>query len=522
MGRSTGDCQVNNFSGLIPVLCAAVAIAGCGGDAVQDPAAPIISIAVSPRTATVGLGQSIRIAATVDGTDNAGVVWSVSEGAAGSVAADGTFTATGSAGVYHVVATSAADPSRSDRCEVTVTLAPQVIVTVSPATRALLVGASTQFTATVSGSADTAVTWSVTEAGGGVVGATGTYVAPSTPGTYHVVATSRADPTRKGQATATVTATPGVSVVVSPKTKALAPGATFQFLASVSGAADTAVNWSVTEAGGGSVGATGTYVAPATPGTYHVVATARADTSRSDSAAVTVAAPATDLASQFQVLSTKALLFGHQSVGNNILAGVGDLLAANPGPEPARVQGARSASQVGVGIWGDFGVGANIYPAGKVDDFVAVMNGGAGAKVDIAFMKFCFVDFYDSAPYWTTGTVDTLFAKYRSAMAAVRAANPNVTIVHFTVPLVNAAYAATNDRREALSNLMRSAYAGTEPVFDLALLESTRPDGTRCLDGRGIPLLCAEYSLAGDDGHLNSTAKPIVARALVSFLAAIP
>ena len=187
-----------------------------------------------------------------------------------------------------------------------------------------------------------------------------------------------------------------------------------------------------------------------------------------------------------------------------------------------RVQDARAASQVGVGIWGDFGVGANAYPAGKVDDFVAVMNGGAGAKVDIAFMKFCFVDFYDSAPYWTTGTVDTLFSKYRSAMAAVRAANPNVTIVHFTVPLVNAAYAATNDRREALSNLVRNAYAGREPVFDLALLESTRPDGTRCLDGRGIPLLCAEYSLAGDDGHLNSTAKPIVARALVSFLAAIP
>ena len=119
--------------------------------------------------------------------------------------------------------------------------------------------------------------------------------------------------------------------MVSPKTKALAPGATFQFSATVSGAADTAVTWSVTESGGGSVGATGTYVAPSTPGTYHVVATARADTTRSDSAAVTVAAPATDLASQFQILSTKGLLFGHQSVGNNILAGVGDLLAANSG-----------------------------------------------------------------------------------------------------------------------------------------------------------------------------------------------
>ena len=314
-----------------------------------------------------------------------------------------------------------------------------------------------------------------------------------------------------------------ITVSVAPRSKALVVGSSFQFSATVTGSTDAALTWSVAEAGGGSVDATGTYLAPATPGTYHVVATSRADPIRSDLATATVTAPpGSDLASQFQALSRKALLFAHQSVGNNILAGVGDLLAATSGPEPTRVQDARTASQAGPGIWGDFGVGANFQPVGKIDDFVSVMNGGAGAKVDIAFMKFCFVDFYDSAPYWSSGTVQTLFAKYQSAMAAVRAANPRVTIVHFTVPLVNAAYASTNDRREAMSELVRATYSGREPVFDIALLESTRPDGTRCRDGRAIPLLCAEYGLPGDDGHLNATAKPVVARALVSFLASIP
>ena len=424
--------------GLLPILCAAAAMAGCSDKPVQETAPPSISITVSPRTATVGVGQSMRLAASISGTDNVGVAWSVAEAAGGRITTDGTFTASGPAGIYNVVATSTADPTRSDRCQVTVTPGPQVVVAVTPSTRSMLVGEAAQFSATVDGTASTVVTWSVAEAGGGAIGSGGIYTAPTTPGIFHVVATSRADPARSG------------------------------------------------------------------------------------SAAVTVTAPAIDLASQLAMLSTKGLLFGHQSVGNQILAAVGDLLASNSGSKPTLVQNARSAPLIGKGIWGDFGVGANAYPVGKIDDFVAVMSGDAGAKVDIAFMKFCFVDFYDSAPYWSSGTVDTLFAKYQSAMAAVRAAHPNVAIVHFTIPLVNASFAWTNDRREAMSRLIRNAYAGREPVFDIAAVESTRPDGTRCLDGGGVPLLCAEYSVSGDDGHLNATAKPIVARALVSFLASLP
>ena len=309
-----------------------------------------------------------------------------------------------------------------------------------------------------------------------------------------------------------------VTVTVSPKTRLLTVGQQATFSATVASSGDQVVSWSVQEGGGGSISAAGAYTAPMTAGTYHVVATAHADPTRTDSATVTVTAATGNLASQLAALSTKAILFGHQSVGGQVVASVNGLLAANAGPEPTMVASARSASQVGTGIWGEFGVGANTYPAGKIDDFVAVMNGGVGAKVNVAFMKYCYIDFYDSASYWATGTVSTLFTRYRTSMASLRTAYPGLTIVHFTVPLVTST--DSNARREAYSNLVRSTYSGSEPVFDIALIESTRADGTRCRDGAGVPALCPEYTT--DGGHLNATSQDLVARALIAFLAALP
>lgn len=73
-------------------------------------------------------------------------------------------------------------------------------VQVSPTNQLLAVDAQRSFSAQVVGSADLRVNWSVQEANGGVAVQTGdntaTYTAPRQPGTYHVVATSRADNTK--------------------------------------------------------------------------------------------------------------------------------------------------------------------------------------------------------------------------------------------------------------------------------------------------------------------------------------
>jgi hypothetical protein len=66
-------------------------------------------------------------------------------------------------------------------------------------------GASIPLAVTVSNSADISVTWTIREAGGGTVSLTGVYTAPATPGTYHIVATSNANPAASATETITVT-----------------------------------------------------------------------------------------------------------------------------------------------------------------------------------------------------------------------------------------------------------------------------------------------------------------------------
>jgi len=77
-----------------------------------------------------------------------------------------------------------------------------VSITISPTqVKALAPGDSQTFTATVTGTTNTAVTWKIQEgsAGGSVVSTsdnTATYTAPQATGAFHVVVTSQADPTK--------------------------------------------------------------------------------------------------------------------------------------------------------------------------------------------------------------------------------------------------------------------------------------------------------------------------------------
>ena len=92
-----------------------------------------------------------------------------------------------------------------------------IAVTVTPHTAQLATGGTVAFTATVAGSTGSqAVTWSVEEANGGIVDATGQYTAPASPGTYHVLATSVADPTRTAAAAVNVTSSGSGSTDIVP------------------------------------------------------------------------------------------------------------------------------------------------------------------------------------------------------------------------------------------------------------------------------------------------------------------
>jgi hypothetical protein len=195
-----------------PALFTVLALAGafaCDSGRVTQFAGSQITVQVSPPAAQVSPGSSVGFRAAVTGTANTAVSWTVSEAGGGTVDAAGLYLSPQTLGTYHVMATSVADPSVSGSAAVTVTPTPTVAVSVFPGTASVAVGGTLTFSATVTGTSNTTVTWAVQEgAAGGSITPTGLYTAPATPGTYHVSATSAADPTKSDVAAVTVTATP--------------------------------------------------------------------------------------------------------------------------------------------------------------------------------------------------------------------------------------------------------------------------------------------------------------------------
>jgi hypothetical protein len=302
--------QVRGIAALAFLTAANAPAPGCSPGGVMPAAAG--SVAVTPHQTTVGLGGTVAFTAVVTGEATPNVTWSVPEAGGGTVDASGKYAAPANTGTFHVVANSVADRSKSDTA--TVTVMPIIAVNLLPKNASTTTGGKIAFSATVSGTTSgqsTAVRWSVQEPGGGAVDATGLYVAPANAGTFHVIAASVADPTKSDVATVAVTATPVVTVSLSPKTAATTTGRVLTFTAVVTGTVagqSTGVTWSVQEAGGGTVDTSGHYTAPGTAGTFHVIATSVADTTKADTATVTVTAIAVAISPKTATTTTGSAL----------------------------------------------------------------------------------------------------------------------------------------------------------------------------------------------------------------------
>jgi hypothetical protein len=82
---------------------------------------------------------------------------------------------------------------------------PTINVSISPATLDLTARSSATFSAIVTNSTNQTVTWKTEEGdSAGTITSTGEYTAPGAAGTYHVVATSQADPRKSARATVAV------------------------------------------------------------------------------------------------------------------------------------------------------------------------------------------------------------------------------------------------------------------------------------------------------------------------------
>src|SRR3954469_13552219 len=102
-------------------------------------------------------------------------------------------------------------------------------------------------------------------------------------------------------------------------------------------------------------------------------------------------------------VASRRIFFGHQSVGANILDGVNDVAQGK-----LRIREGRSSALLASPGLLHARLGKNESPSSKVKDFEAALDSLGGA-VDIAFFKFCYVDFDASTD------VEQLFTEYMAS-----------------------------------------------------------------------------------------------------------
>ncbi len=165
-------------------------------------------------------------------------------------------------------------------------VAPKTVsVSITPTSATVNAGATQVFTATVTNSTNTAVTWSATGGTVSVSGASATWTAPAAGGTYTVTATSAADPTRKANATVTV---PQPTSTVTPAAQTVYRGETVTLTAAFSGSDANALTWTTTCGTLTGTGQKVTYTAPDTVGACAITARSTADNARTAVASVSV------------------------------------------------------------------------------------------------------------------------------------------------------------------------------------------------------------------------------------------
>jgi serine protease len=227
---SVADCHVPTGPGDVQIGECNCTTATCGAGmvnargAVLEALRPAAVASANPTNATTGqvvnLDGSSSFAA--NGRSIVAYAWTVasSSGPAPTIAnadsPNASFTATSDGAVTLRLAVTD-DQGARDSVDVGVNgPGPGITVTVSPGSATVRVGTAQAFSAAVSNTADTQVTWQVDGVAGGnatvgTITSAGVYTAPATvpsPATVTVRAVSKADSARFGSAAVTITAAP--------------------------------------------------------------------------------------------------------------------------------------------------------------------------------------------------------------------------------------------------------------------------------------------------------------------------
>jgi hypothetical protein len=176
-----------------------------------------------------------------------------------------------------------------------------------------------------------------------------------------------------------------------------------------------------------------------------------------------------------------------------------------------------------------FRIGSNRDPHSKIDEFVKLVDQIPTGNA-IAFFKFCYVDFSENTD------VDLLFEYHKEKMLYLKETYPHISFVIWTVPLsgiekgpkafvkkmLGRGHTGRSDNvlRQQFNMRVRTELAEVFPVFDLAGIESSSPEGLPVTYRvKGSDYSCMPDYYTYDLGHLNDFGSITVSYNLFTFLA---
>lgn len=227
---------------------------------------------------------------------------------------------------------------------------------------------------------------------------------------------------------------------------------------------------------------------------------------------------------EWKSIAQKRILFAHQSVGENILAGIRSL--ADESNTTIKITKSREVI-AGPGIT-HFFVGKNEAPYVKLKDFEDTLNGGAITGADIALLKLCYIDINRNTD------VVKLAEAYSSMLFKLSQRYPKTTFIAVTVPVrtVSTGFKVSirrllgkkmndyedNVRRQEFNTILRNRFGVQGRLFDLAKAEA---QGTNTITYNGKPLDVLNTKMAIDSGHLNAFGERIVAAEFIKYITSL-
>lgn len=223
-----------------------------------------------------------------------------------------------------------------------------------------------------------------------------------------------------------------------------------------------------------------------------------------------------DMHEKLNVVKSKKIIFGHQSVGYNIVKGL-DRIVNETGVTGFNLVESKNTMNSKGGIFAHCKIGRNQAPKEKISDFATLIEANHDS-VDIAMMKLCYADIQADTD------IEDLFMTYTQKMDSLEIKYPDIQFIHFTVPvkvkepfikrtLKKILGKDQSVKRFAYNELVRNKYAGKN-LFDLALLETGDTLNMRSSEKKWLH---KEYT---DDGaHLNEAGSGWIAANLIRFIA---